>query len=117
MERVGKLVKAFTYANTSSFAIGALPPNSVVTGVKVIVKTAFNAGSNDYLDVGTATTAALMVDNLDLATKGVITGSMVATTNDEFSAVNSVTIKAIYVPAGSAPTTGSGVIVVEYAQL
>lgn len=116
MERVGKLIKSFTYTDTSSFVIGALPPNSVITDVRVAVRTAFNAGSTDYLDIGTTTSAAAIVDNLDLATKGVITGTLATTANDALSASNSVTIKGIYVPSGSAPTAGVGEIVITYAQ-
>ena len=112
----GAISKIITFANTTSLSLGFLPPNSIITGIKVLVGTAFNAGGADVIDVGDDTTANKFANDVNVASTGSATVTL-----DNVGAVESSTasteIKAIYVPAGSTPTAGSGYIVVEYEQL
>ena len=117
MEFIGKLIKKITYADTTAVTVGSKPPNSIITSINVVVITAFNAGGNDYLDIGTATTAAAIVNDHSLASKGSAAVTIAATANDDLSASNSTIIKAVYVPAGSAATAGEAYVVVNLAQL
>jgi hypothetical protein len=117
MEYVGKLIKKITYADTSAVTVGALPPNCVIDSVNVAVITAFNAGGNDYLDIGTASAAAAIVNDHSLASKGSAAVTIASTVHDAFSASNSTIIKAVYVPAGSAATEGEADITINFHQL
>jgi hypothetical protein len=106
------LQQAFTFANTTSFHIGWLPPNAYITDVKVLVPTDFTDG---VLDVGDTTTAAAFADDVSL--NG--TGSKTVTSTAQWGSVQSTTdqteVKGIVVFTSTAPGVGAGKVVVEYA--
>lgn len=106
------LQKAITYANTTSFHIGYLPPNAYISKIRVLVPTTFTDG---VLDIGDDTTAALYANDIDLDTTG--EASVTATT--QWGAVQSTTdqteVKGIIVATGTGLSGGAAKIVVEYA--
>jgi hypothetical protein len=116
MEIVGKFIKRVTYADTTRVLAGTLPPNSMFTRITACKVEAFNAGGNDYIDIGDSTTAAKFVDNLDVSSQGVADATLVAAATGIVSATNSTDIYVVYVPSASAPTTGIVDLVFEYAQ-
>lgn len=108
------LQKNFTYADTSSFTIGRLPPGAYIVAIKVHVITGFNAGSNDYLDIGKTGSAAYFANDINVASAG--EASVTPLKNGEVQSSNDpTTVTGIYIPAGSAPTAGAGMITIEYA--
>lgn len=111
--KIGAMRVAFDYTDTSSFAIGQLPANAIVNDIKVHVSTPFNAGTNDYLDIGTADTAAKYANDVDLAGTGSRSVTLIGTGSVE-SATAPTTLYGIYVPSGSTPTEGAGEIVITY---
>ena len=106
------LQKAITYANTTSFHIGYLPPGAYVTKVRVLIPTTFTDG---VLDVGDDTTAALFANDIDLDT----TGEATVTSTNQWGAVQSTTdqteVKGIVVATGTGLSQGAAKVVVEYA--
>lgn len=104
------------YSNTTATKIGSLPANSLITQIRVLVGTAFTAGSTDYLDIGTSTSSNRYANDIDLSSTGSAT---VTLTN--VGAVESTSaptdVYCTYVPSGSSPTSGSAYIVIEYVQL
>jgi hypothetical protein len=111
-----KLVKAITYTDTTAITVGYLPANAVISSIKVLVGTAFNAGGNDYIDIGNASVANQYADNVDVSSAGSATVTL-QNVGAVISATLPTEIKAVYVPAGTSPSAGSGYVVVEYAQL
>lgn len=115
MVRNGVLTKAITYANTTAFEVGKLPPNAFITDIKLIITTAFNAGGNDYVDVGTTGSANRYANDIAASSTGSASVTSTAYWGYVESATEPTTINAIYVPAGSTPTAGVGRVVVNYA--
>ena len=101
-----------TFASTSSFHIGWLPPQAYITNVQVFVTTDFSDG---VLDVGDADTAALFADDVSLHA----TGEKSVTSTAQWGAVQSTTdqteVKGIVVFTSTAPAAGAARVVVSYA--
>lgn len=114
MKEVYGIQKTFTYADTSSTLLGQLPPNAFITSIKVIITTAFNAPGNDYLDIGTSSSAARYADDVDCASTGSATVTSTAYWGYVESAADPTDIYYIFVPGTSVATAGEGKIVVEY---
>jgi len=115
-ETYGVLSKAIAYTDTTAITVGYLPANAHIIDIIVTVGTAFNAGGNDYIDVGDASTANKYADNVNVASTG-----KASVTVANVGAVQSTTaptqIKAVYVPSATAPSAGSGYVSVLYVQL
>lgn len=114
--KIGNLVKLIAYTDTTAITVGYLPSNSIITEIKVIVGTAFNAGGNDYIDIGDSSTAAKFADNVNVASTGQATVTEL-NNGAVLDSTNPTEIKAVYVPDGTTPSAGSGYVVIEYAQL
>jgi N-acetylneuraminic acid mutarotase len=106
--------KKIKYTDTTAINVGYLPPNSYVVDIKVGVKTAFNAGGNDYIDLGITGTAAYYADDVNVASTGAATVTALKL-GEVFSATNPTLVKAVYVPAGSTPSAGEAMITFVYA--
>jgi len=103
---------SFTFADTTSFTIGYLPPNAYITDIKVLVPTSFEDG---VLDVGDGTTANKYADDVSLNT----TGPATVTANAQYGLVQDANdqteIKGIVVATGTGLSVGAAKVVVEYA--
>jgi hypothetical protein len=108
--------KIITYTDTTAITVGNVPPNSIIVDIKVTVGTAFDAGGADYIDIGDSSTAAKFADNVNVASTGQATVTQL-NNGAVLSAVASTPIKAIYVPAATSPTAGSGYVTIVYDQL
>lgn len=117
VSKTGEIVKAIAYTNTTAFDIGDLPPNSLITDIYVTVGTAFNAGGNDFVDVGISGTTNKFADNINVASVGRKEPSALTNIGAVESATGSTRLQAIYVPSGTTPSAGSGYVHVEYVQL
>ncbi len=96
-----------------TLTIGTIPARAVVLRGGVVVTEAFNAGTNNRLDLGTAADTDGFATLLALGTVGVIVADEMATTNDMYS-TSDVVIKTVVDVTGTAATTGAGVVWIEY---
>jgi len=114
---MASIAKNITYTDTTAITVGNIPPNSVIDTITVNVGTAFNAGGADYIDIGTAATAAAYADNVNVASTGKATVTMTAGACALLSSTASTPIEAVYIPAATAPSAGSAYVVITYHQL
>lgn len=113
-KQVVYLAKDFTFADALAvLALGTIPAGSRVIRGGVVVGEAFNAGTNNRLDIGTASDDDGFATDLALGTIGVIVADEMATTNDAYNA-SAIAITATVDLTGTAATTGYGTVWVEY---
>lgn len=112
--QVHYLTKEFTKADaTSVLTLGIIPAGSYVVRGGVFVKEAFNAGTNNRLDIGTVADDDGFATDLALGTVGVIVADEMATSNDFYVTVDT-TINCTVDVTGTAATTGTGMAWVEF---
>lgn len=112
--QVHYLTRAFTYADDGlALSMGFIPAGAYVIRGGVCVKTAFNAGSTNVLDIGTVADDDGFATDLALGTVGVIAADEMATTNDFYVTVDTE-IKCTVDLTGTAATTGAGLAFIEY---
>jgi hypothetical protein len=108
------LRKAISKADaTLTLDVGTLPPGAVVVRAYVVVTEAFNAGTNNRLDIGTEDDTDDFATDLALGTVGVIAADEMATANNVYNAT-SKKVQCVVDVTGTAATTGAGIVVVEY---
>jgi hypothetical protein len=108
------LYKAFTFADDgSALSMGYVPGGSYILRGGVVVSTAFNAGSTNVLDIGTAADDDGFATDLALGTVGVIVADEMATSNDAYCAADTQILATVDL-TGTAATTGAGLAWVEY---
>jgi hypothetical protein len=107
------------FSNTSAKNLFKLPAGSQILGIAVYTTTEFNAGTNNVLNIRTATTNIASVT----ATGAPITVglSTVVPVNAQVAFFNNVgtsdaTINGIFAPTGTAATTGAATVIVTYVQ-
>jgi hypothetical protein len=114
-QQVGYLRKGFTKANaTETLTVGVLPAGAIVVGAGVIVSEAFNAGTNNRLDIGTSDDTDGFATDLALGTVGNIVWDELATSNDLGPYASDTTIQCVVDVTGTAATTGIGTVYVLY---
>lgn len=108
-QQVGYLRKDFTKANaTETLTMGVLPAGAIVVSAGVIVSEAFNAGTNNRLDMGTSGDTDGFATDLALGTIGNIVWDELATSNDLGPYASDTTIQIVVDVTGTAATTGIG---------
>ena len=97
-----------------------LPAGARITGFSVFTTTAFNAGTNNIINIRSGTTiiAAVTATGASI-TKGISTVVPVAAQVEFYVGVggSDAVINAIFAPTGGAATTGAATIIVSYVQL
>lgn len=93
--------------------VGTLPAGALVIGAGVVITTAFNAGSTNVIDIGTASDGDGFATDLAAGTIGNIVWDELATSNDLYSTSEAV-ITAEYAQTGTAATAGSGEVYVTF---
>lgn len=112
--QVHYLAKDFTYADDGkTLSLGYVPAGGTVIRGGVIVSTAFNGGSTNTLDIGTAADTDGFATDLALGTIGVIVADEMATTNDAGPYASDTEIQCVVVSTASA-SAGVGRAWVEY---
>lgn len=107
--------KDFTYAdNGSTLTLGYVPIGGTVIRGGVVVSTAFNAGTGNVLDIGTAADPDGFATDLALGTIGVISADEMATTNDAGPYTSDTQIVCVPALSGTAATAGVGRAWVEF---
>ena len=111
---VGYLRAPITFAMgyTGVTQVGTLPAGAAVLRAYAVVGTAFNNGSTNSLKIGTVASDAAITAAVALGTIGVASGTIAA--NAAVLPAVDTPIIATGVSTGTAATTGSGVVVVEY---
>ncbi len=108
------LAKDFTYLNDgATLSLGYVPAGATVIRAGVVVSTAFNGGSTNTLDIGTAADTDGFATDLALGTIGVIVADEMATTNDAGPYASDTEIQCVVVSTASA-SAGVGRAWVEY---
>jgi hypothetical protein len=107
------------FGDTAAKNLFTLPAGSRILGVAVYTTVAFNAGTNNVINVrsGTTVVAAVTVTAGPIA----VGLSTVAPVNAQVAFFNNVgtsdaTINAIYAPTGTAATTGAATVIITYVQ-
>jgi hypothetical protein len=115
-KQVHYLRTAISYADgaTNVYTLGYIPTGATVIRGGAIVTTAFNAGSGNVLDIGTAADDDGFATDLALGTIGVIVADEMATTDDMYAASADTKIIATLALTGTAATAGAGFAWVEY---
>lgn len=106
--------RRFTFADAGlTLDVGRLPPGAIVLRAGVLVVQAFNAGTNNQLDLGTEDDTDDFATDLALGTVGNIVADELATANNLYNADGKL-VKAVVDVTGTAATTGIGIIWVEF---
>jgi hypothetical protein len=105
---------AYTDGVAAVVTVGLVPINAVVLRGGVVITTAFNAGSTNVLDIGTLADDDGFATDLAMGTIGVIVADEMATSNDMGPMTADTAITATLALTGTAPTTGAGIVWVEY---
>lgn len=107
------------FGDTSAKNLFRLPAGAQILGIQVYTTEAFNAGDDNVINIrnGTTVIAAVTVTGGPIAV-GI---STVAPVNAQVAFFNNVgtsdaTLNAIFVPAGTAATTGAATVIVTYVQ-
>lgn len=100
---------------TKNYVVGTIPAGSVVLRGNVVVTTAFNWGTNNLIDVGTAADPDGFATIMSLLTIGNIVFDEMATTNDQYVTADTI-IYAQMQCTGTAATTGAGFVIVEFVE-
>ncbi len=108
------LRKGFTFADDGlTLTLGYIPAGATVLRGGVVVTTAFNAGSTNVLDIGTAADGDGFATDLALGTIGVIVADEMATSNDMYVTADTQITCDVDL-TGTAATTGAGYAWIEY---
>lgn len=108
-----------TFGDTSAKNLFILPANAQILGIAVYTTTAFNAGTDNVINIriGTDIIAAVTATGANI-TVGLSTVVPVNAQVAKFVSVGTVdtAINAIYAPTGGTPTTGAATIIIQYVQ-
>ena len=107
------LRKNFVFGDSGSvLTVGTVPAGAIIlkplSGVNV--ETAFNAGTNNFLDVGTSANDDLYATDLALGTLGFVP----LDENVSYKVTADTTIIATPALSGTAATTGAGTVVIAF---
>lgn len=107
-----------TFANTTDKSLSiVIPSNSQLVDIKILITTAFNAGTTNTMDIGIVGDSDLYVDNAAVGTAGDAALGVTALVNN-WSDIGTTDLKlaAKYIQTGTAATAGAARIVVSYVQ-
>ena len=101
-----------------------LPLGAIVVGGGVFGLTAFNSGTSDKFAIGDQTTTAGVADSAtkttysaDSADVKTLTGQFIAVTPTGVATTKPTTVGITYTTVGTAPSTGTGRLIVRYIVL
>ena len=97
----------------SAVNIDYLPAGAVVVGASAVVVTAFNSATSDVLDIGTSGDGDGFATDLDISAVGLKAADELATSNDLYASTATL-LTATWTGAGTAPTAGHVVVIVEF---
>jgi len=106
----------FAYNTVGATAIqqsmgSAVPAGSVITGISISIPTAFNAGTTNTLDVGTAAAPTALISAAALGSAGIST-NQAATLSGQLSSTVDSELFVRYNYTGTAPSAGAASVTV-----
>ena len=117
------ILVALSGSNTCSIKVGAVPADSYFIRASMQLFTNFNSGNSDLIKIGTVTSGGTILNNTTVAsgaggftspTLNTSGNGVQATTGTQTGADGGFDIWVTYLSQGTAPTAGSGVIILEY---
>ena len=107
---------AFGDTTDKSLSI-VIPANSQLVDIKILVTTAFDAGTTNTLDIGIVGDSDLYVDGAAVGTAGdAALGNTALVSDWSDIGTTDVRLAAKYIPTGTAASAGAARIVVSYVQ-
>ena len=107
---------AYTDSTDKSLSI-VIPANSQIVDVKILVTTAFNAGTTNTMDIGIVGNSDLYVDGAACGTGGdAALGATALVTNWTDIGTSDLKLAAKYIDANTDSSEGAARIVVSYVQ-
>lgn len=108
----------FAYNTVGATAIqqsmgAAVPAGSVITAIHISIPTAFNAGTTNTLDVGTAAAPTALISAAALGSIAV-TANQAATLAGQLSSTTDLELFVRYNYTGAAPSAGNATVTVFY---
>lgn len=103
----------FSAGNGAVISLGVLPAGATIVAAGVVVRTVFNAGTANTLNIGISGAAATYGSALSLTTAGTIVSSALASNANVFRAADTEVIATLTV-SGTAATTGEAYAYIEY---
>lgn len=94
-----------------------LPANSQIIGINVDVTVAFDAGTTNTLDVGTAATPELFADDLNVGAVARVLGSSDGSQLVNYADTGNtrIQVQGVYAETGTAATVGTAQVTVLYS--
>lgn len=116
LQVVHTLRKIVNYSDGASavVTVGTLPAGAIVIGGGIQVVTAFNAGTNNNIDVGIAADADGFASAIAMTSKGFKVFDDIATSDDLGPMTADTDVIATLGLTGTAATTGSAIIIVQF---
>ncbi len=114
-----KTVAFNTVVSGSSVTVGVVPASSVVLRACAVVTTVFDAGTTNTISIGVAGATAGLLSAADIGTTaGVKISTLISTAASAvIFPTTELAIIATYGRTGTAPSAGSAVVIVEYANV
>lgn len=100
--------------NGSAVLIGTLPAGAITLRAVAVVTEAFDAGTANVLDIGTAADPDGFATDIALGTIGNIAADEFATTNDQGPYTTDTALYATPALSGTAATAGTAYVIIEY---
>lgn len=108
-----------SFSDTGAVTLATLPAGAVIVDWRIITKTAFNAGTTNTIDIGLGATGDALAANVAAGAVGVYrmgaTGTALGSVGVALETETALT--ATYEQSGTAATTGSAIVLVEYAMV
>lgn len=107
---------SLVFSDSGAKVLFTLPAGAVIVDFTVFVKTAFNAGTTNNIDLGLGATGDALANNLAGGTAGVLragsTGTVLTSLGVELT--EDTVVSATYEQSGTAATAGAALIYVWY---
>ena len=107
-----------TASNGAAVTLGIVPANAALLRTYAVVSTAFNAGTTNRIDVGTASSGAA-IGTFAVTAGGVKsdTGTLATAATPVIKPTADLTVVMAYTQSATAASAGSADVVVEYVNL
>jgi hypothetical protein len=103
----------FSAGNGATISLGLVPAGATIIRAGVVVRTAFNAGTTNTLDIGVGGALTSIASAAALGTVGVIVSTTLATSTQSFRAADTEVVATLNV-TGTTATTGECYAFIEY---
>lgn len=114
--QVGRLRKNFTFEDEGTpLSMGVLPERAAISRAYVIVRTAFNSGTSDVVDIGHSGDDDEYLNGQDMTSQGLLEDRTTLDASPQLYSAAEREIFVIHTSAGAAPTAGVATAIVEFS--